>query len=91
MQEFVALMHKKIADDEHNDDIEEAFKVFDTKNDGYLHSLFIFNKYNIILISHSKGYLRRGADECDGEPRQPPNNGRDKGWRLHCLEFFFRF
>ena len=47
MQEFVALMHKKIADDEHNDDIEEAFKVFDTKNDGYLHSLFIFNEYNI--------------------------------------------
>ena len=40
-------MHKKIADDEHNDDIEEAFKVFDTKNDGYLHSLFIFNEYNI--------------------------------------------
>ena len=28
-------MQKKSAEDEHNDDIEEAFKVFDTKNDGY--------------------------------------------------------
>lgn len=35
-EEFVALMHKKSADDEHNDDIEEAFKVFDTKNDGVI-------------------------------------------------------
>ena len=34
LQEFVALMQKKSAEDEHNDDIEEAFKVFDTKNDG---------------------------------------------------------
>ena len=33
-QEFVALMQKKSAEDEYNDDIEEAFKVFDTKNDG---------------------------------------------------------
>ena len=34
LKEFVALMQKKSAEDEHNDDIEEAFKVFDTKNDG---------------------------------------------------------
>ena len=34
-EEFVTLMQKKTADDEFNDDIEEAFKVFDTKNDGY--------------------------------------------------------
>ena len=33
-QEFVALMQKKSAEDEYNDDIEDAFKVFDTKNDG---------------------------------------------------------
>ena len=34
-EEFVTLMVKKTADDEFNDDIEEAFRVFDTKNDGY--------------------------------------------------------
>ena len=33
-QEFVILMKKKSADDELEDDIEEAFKVFDTNNDG---------------------------------------------------------
>ena len=33
-QEFVILMKKKTADAEGNDDIEEAFRVFDTKNDG---------------------------------------------------------
>ena len=33
-QEFVSLMKKKRADDEFNDDIEQAFKVFDTNNDG---------------------------------------------------------
>ena len=33
-QEFVTLMQKKSAEDEYNDDIEDAFKVFDTKNDG---------------------------------------------------------
>ena len=33
-QEFVILMKKKRLDDEGNDDIEEAFRVFDTKNDG---------------------------------------------------------
>ena len=29
-------MKKKTADAEGNDDIEEAFRVFDTKNDGYI-------------------------------------------------------
>ena len=33
-EEFVTLMVKKSADDELNDDIEEAFKVFVTKKDG---------------------------------------------------------
>ena len=33
-QEFVILMKKKRLDDEGNDDIEESFRVFDTKNDG---------------------------------------------------------
>ena len=33
-EEFVILMKKKSADDELEDDIEEAFKVFDTNNDG---------------------------------------------------------
>ena len=28
------LMKKKTDDDDGNDDIEEAFRVFDTKNDG---------------------------------------------------------
>ena len=36
LQEFVTLMQKKSAEDEHSDDIEEAFKVFDTKNDGLI-------------------------------------------------------
>ena len=31
------LMKKKTADAEGNDDIEEAFRVFDTKNDGYVY------------------------------------------------------
>merc|ERR1712130_116608 len=35
-EEFVTLMQKKSAEDEHNDDIEEAFRVFDTKNDGVI-------------------------------------------------------
>ena len=34
-EEFVILMKKKSADDELEDDIEEAFKVFDTNNDGW--------------------------------------------------------
>ena len=29
-------MKKKSADDEFDDDIEQAFKVFDTKNDGLI-------------------------------------------------------
>ena len=33
-EEFVILMRRKTADDEGNDDIEEAFRVFDTKDDG---------------------------------------------------------
>ena len=33
-QEFVILMKRKSADDELEDDIEEAFRVFDTKQDG---------------------------------------------------------
>merc|ERR1712045_173530 len=35
-EEFVILMKKKSADDEFDDDIEQAFKVFDTKNDGVI-------------------------------------------------------
>merc|ERR1712024_231414 len=35
-KEFVILMKKKSADDEFDDDIEQAFKVFDTKNDGVI-------------------------------------------------------
>eukprot|EP00090_Calanus_glacialis_P004756 TRINITY_DN13570_c0_g1_i1.p1 TRINITY_DN13570_c0_g1~~TRINITY_DN13570_c0_g1_i1.p1 ORF type:complete len:151 (-),score=70.88 TRINITY_DN13570_c0_g1_i1:190-642(-) len=35
-EEFVILMKKKTADAEGNDDIEEAFRVFDTKNDGVI-------------------------------------------------------
>ena len=34
-QEFVILMKKRTADSDGSDDIEAAFKVFDTKNDGY--------------------------------------------------------
>ena len=33
-QEFVILMKRKSADDELGDDIEEAFRVFDTNQDG---------------------------------------------------------
>merc|ERR1712071_88932 len=35
-EEFVILMRRKTADDEGNDDIEEAFRVFDTKNGGVI-------------------------------------------------------
>ena len=35
MKEFVILMKKRTADSDGSDDIEAAFKVFDTKNDGY--------------------------------------------------------
>ena len=35
-QEFVILMKKRTADSDGSDDIEAAFKVFDTKNDGYV-------------------------------------------------------
>ena len=35
-QEFVILMKKRTADDDGTDDIEAAFKVFDTKNDGFI-------------------------------------------------------
>ena len=34
VQEFVILMKKRTADSDGSDDIEAAFKVFDTKNDG---------------------------------------------------------
>ena len=33
-EEFVILMKRRTADSDGNDDIEAAFKVFDTKNDG---------------------------------------------------------
>ena len=33
-EEFVILMKRRTADSDGNDDIESAFKVFDTKNDG---------------------------------------------------------
>ena len=33
-EEFVILMKKKTEDAEGNDDIEEAFRIFDSKNDG---------------------------------------------------------
>ena len=33
-EEFVILMKKKTAESDGNDEIEEAFRVFDTKNDG---------------------------------------------------------
>ena len=45
-QEFVILMKKRTADSDGSDDIEAAFKVFDTKNDGYNTHKNIFNKTN---------------------------------------------
>lgn len=42
-QEFVILMKKKSADDELEDDIEEAFRVFDTNHDGLQTSLTVEN------------------------------------------------
>ena len=41
-EEFVILMKKKTEDAEGNDDIEEAFRIFDSKNDGW--DLFAFAK-----------------------------------------------
>merc|ERR1711902_393593 len=35
-EEFVILMKRRTADSDGNDDIEAAFKVFDTKNDGFI-------------------------------------------------------
>jgi len=35
-EEFVILMKKRTADSDGSDDIEAAFKVFDTKNDGFI-------------------------------------------------------
>ena len=38
------MMKKRTADSDGSDDIEAAFKVFDTKNDGYETHKNIFNK-----------------------------------------------
>ena len=39
-EEFVILMKKKTAEVEENDDLEEAYKVFDPNNDGWVKNLF---------------------------------------------------
>ena len=49
-QEFVILMKKRTADSDGSDDIEAAFKVFDTKNDGYNTHKNIFNKPIIVVV-----------------------------------------
>lgn len=97
LQEFVALMQKKSAEDEHSDDIEEAFKVFDTKNDGWIinccgKSLSCTFSPGDPSLSVDKlfdglfqGYLRRGTDERHGQSGQPSDNGGDKG--LECYRF----
>ena len=42
------LMKKKTADAEGNDDIEEAFQVFDTKNDGYVYDMITWKNIHHI-------------------------------------------
>ena len=42
-------MKKRTADSDGSDDIEAAFKVFDTKNDGYETHKNIFNKTNYFV------------------------------------------
>ena len=49
-QEFVILMKKRTADSDGSDDIEAAFKVFDTKNDGYETHKNIFNRTNYFVV-----------------------------------------
>ena len=42
MNRFVILMKKKTEDAEGNDDIEEAFRIFDSKNDGLASIVSVF-------------------------------------------------
>ena len=53
MTRFVILMKKKTEDAEGNDDIEEAFRIFDSKNDGLASIAVVFNIISIpsILIT----------------------------------------
>ena len=53
MTRFVILMKKKTEDAEGNDDIEEAFRIFDSKNDGLASIVVVFNIISIpsILIT----------------------------------------
>ena len=49
-EEFVILMKRRTADSDGNDDIEAAFKVFDTKNDGLVSAQCReICEYNLIL------------------------------------------
>ena len=56
-QEFVILMKKKSADDELEDDIEEAFRVFDTNHDGLQKSLTVKNKQIMQGLKTSKWHF----------------------------------
>ena len=44
MNRFVILMKKKTEDAEGNDDIEEAFRIFDSKNDVLASIVLVFSK-----------------------------------------------
>ena len=47
---FVILMKKKTEDAEGNDDIEEAFRIFDSKNDGLASIVSVFKELGVIVI-----------------------------------------
>ena len=51
MTRFVILMKKKTEDAEGNDDIEEAFRIFDSKNDGLASIVSVFKELGVIIIS----------------------------------------
>ena len=51
MNRFVILMKKKTEDAEGNDDIEEAFRIFDSKNDGLASIVSVFKELGVIIIS----------------------------------------
>ena len=99
MNRFVILMKKKTEDAEGNDDIEEAFRIFDSKNDGLASIVSVFKELGVIIISIPsiliffflypvimimlQSDLRGGTDERYDLSWQSKNYGRNKGDDCH--------
>ena len=51
--EFLTMMAKKLKETDLEEDIREAFRVFDNKNTGYIKYLFWYLSYKIFLSGFS--------------------------------------